>query len=161
MEKYQNDPTKPDYNPSPQEQFRRNYHLKFSVSFAISIFISNIVSLVAKDNFRSTGKFGMWFSVGVSGALFVYALVNMIQFVSLGKNSEKLENLYRQYSDERNILIREKTSGGSFMATVFIICIAIMIFSYISIMVTLVLAGLLVVMLLIRLLLKLYYEKKY
>lgn len=77
------------------------------------------------------------------------------------KDPERLEELYRQYTDERNILIREKTSGGSFMATVFIICIAIMIFSYISIPVTLVLAGLLVVMLLIRLLLKIYYEKKY
>lgn len=158
--KYQNDLTKPNYNPSPQERFRFNYNLKYSVSIFISIFISNFVILVEKD-FNSTGKFGVWFSIGVSGALFVYALVNMIQFVSLGKNPEKLENLYRQYTDERNILIREKTSGGSFMATVFIICIAIMIFSYISIPVTLVLAGLLVVMLLVRLLLKIYYEKKY
>ena len=159
--KYRNDPTKPDYNPSPQERFRLDYNLKFSTCNFISIFISNFVILVAKDRFWNTGKFGILVCAGVSGALFVYALVNMIQFVSLGKNPEKLENLYRQYTDERNILIREKTSGGSFMATVFIICIAIMIFSYISIPVTLVLAGLLVVMLLIRLLLKIYYEKKY
>lgn len=157
---YQNDPTKPNYNPSPQERFRFNYNLKYSVSIFISIFISNFVILVEKD-FNSTGKFGIWFSIGVSSALLIYAVFNFVRCWTLKKDPERLEELYRQYTDERNILIREKTSGGSFMATVFIICIAIMIFSYISIMVTLVLAGLLVVMLLVRLFLKIYYEKKY
>lgn len=159
--KYQNDPTKPDYNPSPQERFRFNYNFKYSVSMFLSIVISNFVRFVAKDNFKSTGKFGIWFSAGVSGILLIYAIINMIQFFSLKKKPEKLEELYRQYIDERNVLIREKVSGGSFTASVFIICIAIMIFSYISVMVTLVLAGLLVTMFLVRLLLKMYYEKKY
>lgn len=159
--KYQNDPTKPDYNPSPQERFRFNYNFKYSVSLSLSIVISNVMRFVAKDNFKSTGKFGIWFSAGVSGILLIYAIINMIQFFSLKKKPEKLEELYRQYIDERNVLIREKVSGGSFTASVFIICIAIMIFSYISVMVTLVLAGLLAAMFLVRLILKLYYEKKY
>lgn len=159
--KYQNDPTKPDYNPSPQERFRLDYNLKFSTCNFISIFISNFVILVAKDRFWNTGKFGILVCAGVSSVLLIYAVFNFVRCWTLKKDPERLEELYRQYTDERNILIREKTSGGSFMATVFIICIAIMIFSYISIMVTLVLAGLLVVMLLIRLLLKIYYEKKY
>ena len=158
---YQNDPTKPDYNPSPQERFRFSYNLKFSTCNFISIVISNFVSLVAKNHFWSTGKFGIWVCAGVASVLLIYGVFNFVRFWTLKKDPESLEKLYRQYTDERNILIREKTSGGSFMATVFIICIAIMIFSYISIMVTLVLAGLLVVMLLVRLLLKIYYEKKY
>lgn len=158
---YQNDPTKPDYNPSPQERFRFSYNLKFSTSLCISTLLSNFVSLIAKDHFKSTGKFGIWFSVGVSSIMLTYAIVNLIKFFSLKKNQEKLEELYRQYNDERNILIREKTSVGSFTAAVYMICIAMMIFSYISVMVTLVLAGLLAAMLLVRVLLKMYYEKKY
>lgn len=159
--KYQNDPTKPDYNPSPQERFRFSYNHKYSISLSISIVITNLVRFVAKDNFKSTGKFGIWFSAGVSVILLIYAIINMVQFFSLKKKPEKLEELYRQYIDERNVLIREKVSGGSFTVSVFIICIAMMIFSYISVMVTLVLAGLLLVMFLVRLLLKMYYEKKY
>lgn len=158
---YQNDPTKPDYNPSPQERFRFSYNLKFHICNCISIFISNFVSLVAKDRFNSTGKFGILVCAGVSSVLLIYAVFNFVRCWTLKKDPERLEKLYRQYTDERNILIREKTSGGSFTATVFIICIMIMVFAYISVMVTLVLAGLLVVMLLIRLLLKIYYEKKY
>lgn len=159
--KYQNDPTKPDYNPSPQERFRFSYNHKYSISLSISIVITNLVRFVAKDNFKSTGKFGVWFSAAIAGILLIYAIINMVQFFSLKKKPEKLEELYRQYNDERNVLIREKISGGSFTASVFIICIAMMIFSYISVMVTLVLAGLLLVMFLVRLILKLYYEKKY
>lgn len=159
--KYQNDPTKPDYNPSPQERFRFSYNLKYNVSLILSIVISNFVRFVAKDNFKSTGKFGIWFSAGVSGILVIYSIINLIKFFELKKKPEKLEELYRQYIDERNVLIREKVSGGSFTASVFIICIAIMIFSYISVMVTLVLAGLLAAMFIVRLLLKMYYEKKY
>lgn len=159
--KYQNDPTKPDYNPSPQERFRFNYNLKFSTCNFISIVISNFVNLVAKNHFWSTGKFGIWVCAGVACVLFAYGAFNMIRFFMLKKDPERLEELYRQYTDERNILIREKTSGGSFTATVFIICIMIMVFAYISVMVTLVLAGLLAAMLLLRLFLKMYYEKKY
>ncbi len=160
--KYQNDPTKPDYNPSPQERFRFNYNLKFSTGLCISTLLSNFVYFFLKGNhLNSTGKFGVWFSLGVASVLFIYAIINMIKFFSLKKKPEKLEELYRQYIDERNVLIREKVSGGSFTASVFIICIAIMIFSYISVMVTLVLAGLLLTMFLVRLFLKMYYEKKY
>ena len=160
--KYQNDPTKPDYNPSPQESFRYNYHVKFSTGLCISILLSNFVTFFLKGNhLNSTGDFGVWFSLGVASALLIYAIINIIKFFELKKKPEKLEELYRQYSDERNVLIREKVSGGSFTALVFIICIAMMIFSYISVMVTLVLAGLLLVMFLVRLILKLYYEKKY
>lgn len=160
--KYQNDPTKPNYNPSPQESFRYNYHLKFSTGLCISILLSNFVTFFLKGNhFNSTGKFGVWFSLGVASAMFIYAIINIIKFFELKKKPEKLEELYRQYSDERNVLIREKISGGSFTASVFIICIAIMIFSYISVMVTLVLAGLLAAMFIVRLLLKMYYERKF
>ena len=159
--KYQNDPTKPDYNPSPQERFRFSYNHKHHAGLFISIVLSNFVSLVAKDHFKSTGKFGIWFSICVSGAMLIYSIINLIKFWELKKKPEKLEELYRQYIDERNILIREKVSGGSFTALVFIICIAMMIFSYISVMVTLVLAGLLLAMFLVRLILKLYYEKKF
>ncbi|MBD5140093.1 MAG: hypothetical protein HDT25_01555 [Ruminococcus sp.] len=159
--KYQNDPTKPDYNPSPQERFRFNYHLKCSVSLFISIVLSNLARFLLNGNLNGTGKFGVLFSLCVSGAVLIYAAINMILFFELKKKPEKLEELYRQYSDERNVLIREKVSGGSFTALVFIICIAMMIFSYISKLVTFVLAGLLLVMFLVRLILKLYYEKKY
>lgn len=159
--KYQNDPTKPDYNPSPQERFRFNYHLKSSVSLFISIVLSNLARFLLNGNLNGTGKFGVWFSLGVSGAMLIYAVINMILFFELKKKPDKLEELYRHYIDERNVLIREKISGGSFTVSVFIICIAMMIFSYISKLVTFVLAGLLLAMFLVRLILKLYYEKKY
>ena len=79
--KYQNDPTKPNYNPSPQESFRYNYHLKFSTGLFISIFISNFVYFFLKGkDLNSTGKFGVWFSLGVSGTVLIYAIIIRIKY---------------------------------------------------------------------------------
>ncbi|MCM1328578.1 MAG: hypothetical protein NC253_03980 [Ruminococcus sp.] len=156
--KYQNDPTKPDYNPSPQEQFRFDYNLKGSCALTISIVISNAVRLLLNS---STGKFGTWFNIAVSGVLLIYATVNLAKFFYLAKKPEKLEELYRRHTDERNAMIREKVAGGSFTAVTYIICIAMMIFAYIDMLTAFVLAGLLLAMLIIRVLLKIYYERKY
>lgn len=158
--KYQNDPTKPNYNPSPQETFRMGYIHKYGFGLFIST-ILNMAHIFFTKELKSLNSLGIWFSISVSCIMLTYAIVNMVKFFSLKKNPEKLEELYRQYNDERNALIREKTSGGSFMASVYIICIAIVVFAYISTMVTVVLSGLLLAMLLVRLLLKMYYEKKY
>lgn len=156
--KYQSDPTKPDYNPSPQERFRFDYKLKSSCAIVISTILSNAARLLLNG---STGKFGVWFNIAVSGVLLTYGIINLVKWFSLNKNPEKLEELYRQHTDERNAMIREKIAGGSFTATAFIMCAAILVSSYISIMTTLFLTGILLAMLLVRVLLKIYYEKKY
>lgn len=156
--KYQNDPTKPDYTPSPQERFKYSHIVKCNGAVAISVFLSNSVRLLLKSN---TGKFGAGFNIVISCILLTYAIINFVKYFSLNKNPEKLEELYRQHTDERNTMIREKIAGGSFTATAFIMCAAILVSSYISIMTTLFLTGILLAMLLVRVLLKIYYEKKY
>ncbi|MCM1024658.1 MAG: hypothetical protein NC395_11465 [Prevotella sp.] len=156
--KYQNDPTNPDYNPSPQERFKAGYIRRSGSAVIISIFFSRGVGTLLKS---STGKFGAVFNICLAVVLMTYAIVNLVQYILLTKNPEKLEELYRQHTDERNTMIREKTAGGSFTATAFIICAAILVSSYISVITTLFLTGILLAMLIIRLLLKIYYERKY
>lgn len=158
--KYQNDPTKPDYNPSPQEQFRFGYNFKFGVCLAFAA-ILNTAHIFFTEQLKSLNGAGIWFSVGADVLLLTYAAYNMIKFFSLAKNPEKLEELYRRHTDERNAMIREKVAGGSFTAAMYIICAAMVIFAYISTLTAFVLAGLLLAMLIIRVLLKIYYERKY
>ncbi|MDE6595837.1 MAG: hypothetical protein K2K44_07500 [Oscillospiraceae bacterium] len=158
--KYQNDPTKPDYNPSPQESFRFSYNAKYGVCL-LFVSVISLVHIFFADELKGLNSYGIWFSGGAAVIMMIYGAYNMIKFFSLKKDQEKLDELYKQYSDERNTLIREKTASDSFTVTMYIICAAIVVFAYINTLTAFVLAGLLLAMFLVRLILKMYYEKKY
>ncbi len=158
--KYQNDPSKPDYNPSPQEQFRFNYNSKYGICL-LFVSVISLVHIFFSEELKGLNGAGIWFSGGAGIIMMIYGAYNMIKFFSLKNDAEKLEELYKQYSDERNALIREKTASDSFTVTMYIICAAMVVFAYINTLTAFVLAGLLLAMLLVRVLLKIYYEKKY
>lgn len=78
-----------------------------------------------------------------------------------GLTKKKLEELYRKSTDERQLLICEKTASGSFTAAAYIICLGAIISSFFSQAATIILAGVLAVMQICRLCFKFYYERKY
>lgn len=141
---------------------------KFKKDLVAKLMLTNTAGILILSSYKfADAKIGglSGFTEAICFAVCVIWTVVMIcqsfHMYMLHIDEKKLEAAYIKSKDERNIMIREKTSGGSFTATVFIICIMIMVFAYISVMVTLVLAGLLAAMFLVRLILKLYYEKKY
>lgn len=76
-------------------------------------------------------------------------------------DEKKLEAAYIKSKDERNIMIREKTSGASYMISIYMLCAGVIVSSFFSQGICIAFAGLLAAMLLVKLLLKMYYEKKY
>ena len=118
--------------------------------FAMNIFCKEKVSEFASN-----------LSTYLSIALFVYALVQWFRYMLMIQDETKLEAAYIKSKDERNIMIREKTSGASYMISIYMLCAGVIVSSFFSHGICIALACVIIAMLLVNVCCKFYYEKKY
>lgn len=100
-------------------------------------------------------------STYLSIALFIYAFVQWFRYMLMVQDGTKLEAAYIKSKDERNIMIREKTSGASYMISVYMLCAGVIVSSFFSQGICIAFACVIIAMLLVNVCCKLYYERKY
>lgn len=142
------------------EEFKKRLRLKM-ILFAAEAIASLTVYIV----FSAIKYDGRSFSSGfISGFCAVTVLFSVLQAVQIGKaakNSDKLQKMYIEYTDERSRFIREKVSSGSFYVCIFALVPAMIASAFLSKTVLLVLIGVLCFMALVNICFELYYKKKY
>lgn len=79
----------------------------------------------------------------------------------LNIDEKKLEAAYIKSKDERNIMIREKTSGASYTISIYMLCAGVIVSSFFSQGICIAFACVIIAMLLVNACCKLYYERKY
>ncbi len=142
------------------EKFKKDLAAKMFMLWIAASFGNTVYwvfSAVKKDADEYTKGFGF----GLCAVLFIYAAVMSFRLYIIKIDEKKLEELYRKSTDERYVLIREKTASGSFTVSTIIICLGAIISSFFSQEVTAVLAGVIAVMAVCRLCFKFYYDRKY
>ena len=85
--------------------------LNEALLWAMSIFCQERVS-----NFASN------LSTYLSIALIVYTIVQWFRYMLMIQDETKLEAAYIKSKDERNIMIRQKISGASYMISIYMLC---------------------------------------
>ena len=124
--------------------------LNEALYFAMNIFCKEKISDFASN-----------LSTYLSIALFIYALVQWIRYMLMIQDETKLEAAYIKSKDERNIMIREKTSGASYMISIYMLCAGVIVSSFFSHGICIAFACVIIAMLLVNVCCKFYYEKKY
>ena len=142
------------------EKFKKDLAVKAFLTFMAVIFLNVVYWLFSAFNESASG-FTRGFGGGMSLALLGYGAFQAARLYMLKIDGKKLEELYRKSTDERYALIREKTAGTALMATTYIVCLGAIISSFFSQEITMVLAGVILVMAVCTLCFKLYYEHKY
>ena len=118
--------------------------------FAMNIFCKEKVSEFASN-----------LSTYLSIALFVYALVQWFRYMLMIQDETKLEAAYIKSKDERNIMIREKTSGASYMISIYMLCAGVIVSSFFSQGICIAFMCVIIAMLLVNVCCKFYYKRKY
>ena len=117
-----------------------------------------IMSMILKER---VSDFASNLSTYLSIALSVYALVQWFRYMLMVQDEKKLEAAYIKSKDERNIMIREKTSGASYIISIYMLCAGVIVSSFFSQGICIAFACVIIAMLLVNVCCKLYYEKKY
>ena len=95
--------------------------LNEALLFAMNIFCQERVSDFASN-----------LSTYLSIALVVYTIVQWFRYMLMIQDETKLEAAYIKSKDERNIMIREKTSGTSYMISIYMLCAGVIVSSFFS-----------------------------
>ena len=143
------------------ENFKKEFQAKMTMTvwtaalnealyFAMNIFFKEKISDFASN-----------LSTYLSIALFVYALVQWFRYMLMIQDETKLEAAYIKSKDERNIMIREKTSGASYMISIYMLCAGVIVSSFFSQGICIAFMCVIIAMLLVNVCCKFYYEKKY
>lgn len=141
------------------EKFKKQLRLKIILHLAAAVGLLAVygtVFLISGSNAFRNG-FGAGLCTSISAGVIVYA----VRYAIALSDEKQLEKMYITATDERYLLIREKTASGSFVATIYIICIGAIISSFFSQEITMILAGVIAVMTVCKLCFKFYYERKY
>lgn len=142
------------------DKFKKDLAAKTFLTFAAVVFLDAVYWIFSAFK-ESASDFTRGFGGGLSLALLGYGAFQAFRLYMLKLDEKKLEELYRKSKDERYALIREKTASGSFAATTYIVCLGAIISSFFSQEITMVLAGVILVMAICTLCFKIYYGNKY
>lgn len=142
------------------EKFKKDLVAKMILLW-LAVLAANTVYWVFSAVKGTANDYTRGFGSGLCAVLIIYAVVTSFRLYMLTIDEKKLDELYRKSTDERYALIREKTASGSFTVSSFIICLGAIVTSFFSKEITIVLTGILLAMLIVWVLLKIYYERKY
>ncbi len=123
----------------------------------------NEVLYFAMNIFRKekVSDFASNLSTCLSTALLIYALVQWFRYMLMIQDETKLEAAYIKSKDERNIMIREKTSGASYIISIYMLCAGVIVSSFFSQGICIAFVCVIIAMLLVNVCCKLYYERKF
>ena len=142
------------------EKFRKQIKIRLITYLAFDVLMAVVYLIVYNiydDKYTFSAGYSTGFFSGVVGAVIVLA----IRCAVVLRDPEKLKKLYILETDERSRLIREKTASGSFTVSVLILGFAAVIATFFSDTVVCVLAAVIIVMTVVKLSLKFYYDRKY
>lgn len=143
------------------ENFKKELQAKMTMTIwagalnAALIFAMNIFCQERVSDFAS--NLSTYFSI----ALIVYTIVQWFRYMLMIQDETKLEAAYIKSKDERNIMIREKTSGASYMISIYMLCAGVIVSSFFSQGICIAFMCVIIAMLLVNACCKLYYERKY
>lgn len=142
------------------EKFKKQIRAKmiFYSGFAVLMAATYTVIYFILDD---KDAFAAWYSFGFCSGVIAAGVVLAIRYGLIFKDPERLKKLYIAETDERNRLIREKTTSGSFTVSALIFGFAASITSFFSETVTSVLAAVIFVMVIVKMSFKFYYDRKY
>ncbi|MCH5350185.1 MAG: hypothetical protein J1E40_12730 [Oscillospiraceae bacterium] len=142
------------------EKFKKQIRAKmiFYIGFAVLMGVTyTVIYFILDDKLTFAAGYSFGFCFGVIAAAVVLAIRCGLAF----KDPERLKKLYIAETDERNRLIREKTTSGSFTLSALIFGFAASVAAFFSETVTSVLAAVILVMAAVKMSLKFYYDRKY
>lgn len=142
------------------EKFKKDLAIKTFLTFAAVIFLDAVYWIFSAFKESASG-FTRGFGGGMSLVLLGYGAFQAFRLYMLRIDEKKLEELYRKSTDERYALIGEKTARAALLATTYIVCLGAVISSFFSQEITMILAGVIMVMAICTLCFKFYYERKY
>jgi len=142
------------------EKFKKDLAAKMFILWGAALF-GNAVYWVFSAIKENAGDYTRGFGFGLCAVLIAYAAVTSFRLYIIQTDEKKLKELYRKSTDERYVLIREKTASGSFTVSTLIISLSAIFFSFISEEITMVLACVIAVMAVCKLCFKFYYDRKY
>ncbi len=143
------------------ESFKKELGAKITMTVwaaALNEVLYFAMSMLCKERISD---FASSLSTCLSIALLVYALVQWFRCMLMIQDETKLEAAYIKSKDERNIMIREKTSGSSYMISIYMLCAGVIVSSFFSQGICIAFACVIIAMLLVNACCKLYYERKY
>ncbi|MDL2323534.1 hypothetical protein LJC61_00085 [Ruminococcaceae bacterium OttesenSCG-928-A16] len=142
--------------------------LKKRIGWLAALLLLNIVLLVLAISGVLTGlgtvhasDFIEGFQLGALTALAFILVALMIRYTTALKNPTKLKKLYIHETDERTLFIQQKVGGLAFTFFSVVLLFAIIVAGYFNLTVAFTLLAVCVCFSLYRIVLKLYYFRKY
>lgn len=142
------------------EKFRKQIKIKLVMYIAFAVLMT-AVYVAVRFIYPDSDTFSAGYGYGFCSGFTLVSVVFAVKYAVVLKDAEKLKKLFVLETDERSLLIREKTASGSFVITVFILGFATVIATFFSDTVVCVLAAVIGVMAVVKMSLKFYYDRKY
>ena len=142
---------------------KTNYWMLALILAALTLIILSLTgSLTVNSTNQHYVDFVRGYQSGLSFALIVFPSINLISNYFLLKNNEKLIDKYIKEHDERNLMIADKVGGSySFMFQIIILAIVSIIAPLYSFDLLVGIVLCIFIISIIRIVLYLYYSKKY
>lgn len=119
-----------------------NYRKKIKNSLFVNVIFIVVACLIIlffcsfrKDMLSNShaSEFTGGFRMGIFSTVIVMAIINIVNYFKALHNAEKLNEMYVKENDERECLIQQKAFSMSYVITIYILAIAMIISSFISI----------------------------
>ncbi|MGF7047668.1 hypothetical protein J2T13_002173 [Paenibacillus sp. DS2015] len=149
------------------EQFRETLKKRtaemggINVIALLFIFVMGRYGLVVVGSSENISDYIHGFQIGIFLGVQIIMLLTIGKYRQAMKDSGKLKELYIKENDERAKLIRDKIGGAGFFLSMGIIAVAVITAGFFNETVFFTLSATLIFLGLVKLILKLYYTKKY
>ncbi len=155
------------------EKFRKQIKRRLRTNVVLAIFLVAlfaVLMIMDATNAWSTflpveengdGAFMAGFRTGFCTSLIGYAVVKIIVLSRALKDEKKLKAMYIRETDERNLLIEQKTSTASFAVTIMGLGVACVIVSFFSRPILYTLICVILFVSIVKVAFSIYYSKKY
>ena len=143
------------------ENFKKELQAKMTMTVWAAALNAALLWAMSILRPERVSNFASELSTYLSIALVVYTIVQWFRYMLMIQDETKLEAAYIKSKDERNIMIREKTSGASYMISIYMLCAGVIVSSFFSQGICIAFMCVIIAMLLVNVCCKLYYEKKY